>query len=558
MVESRKIYQRSWRTRKAFGTTFRVMLSYFWLYILSRFLGENFRKKRLKALHLKNATRIKKTIIELQGLFVKVGQSLSILTNFLPQEFQEVLEGLQDKVPARPYSIVENRLQSEWDPSLFDQFESISKEPLAAASIGQTHRATLLDGTQVVLKVQHHNIEKVAEIDLDIMRKLTDWLSWWMDIKGLDYAFGEVKKMIEEELDFRKEAQSMQIIAANLKEEEGVSVPGVYPEFSTKRILCMDYCEGVKISNLSQIDVWNLPKTQLAERLVHAYCQMVFVDGFYHADPHPGNVLVQKDGTIVLLDFGAVATLRKEMRQGLLQLLEGAVKNDTEKIIDALMELGFIADEKAAIQIAEKVIDALRNFLQNEVQFDGLNFKDIQVNPFETSLFQLITDIGLKGIAEAVQVPRDYVLLNRMVTLLIGISSNLDPQMNPMEVVQPYFRQFVMGDAASMVDFAKDFLSKTVSSLVSIPADFQKVLHQVKRGQLEIRLEGQVQQSKLIFHLVWQILYVLGLIGGAGLGYLFYKNGDDYLLNFLPWIGGFILILLLRSLLKTRKILRTS
>lgn len=551
-----KIYSRSYRVRKAYWTAFVVMLSYVRLHLVSKIMGKKYKEKRMVALHLKNAYRIKNAILELQGLFIKVGQLLSILTNFLPEQFQGPLEGLQDKIPARPYAEIQQRIEKEFGKKPLDLFAHFEEVPIAAASIGQAHRATLHEGTEVVVKVQHANIEQTAQIDLEIIEKLTNLVSRFMDIKGMEYAYTQVRKMIEEELDFKKEAVAMEIIRSNLKDEPGLLIPKTHPEFCTQRVLCTTFYEGVKISNLPQLEAWGLDKTDLAKRLVHAYCQMVFKDGFYHADPHPGNILVQESGAMVLLDFGAVAALKPEMRTGFLQLLEGAVKNDTEKIINSLMALGFIADEKAAIKVAEKVIDALRNFLENEVQFDGLNLKDIQINPFESSLFSLITDIGLQGIADVVQVPKDYVLLNRMVSLLLGICSTLDSQMNPIDVVQPYFREFMLGERGDVVNFVKDLLQRTVTNLLAMPGDIQKVLKKLRRGELEIKIEGQVEKTNIMYALGQQLIYTFLMIAIGGFAYLFYQEGAVKILYYLGGLQLLFLLLFIGAMRKARKYFR--
>jgi hypothetical protein len=271
----------------------------------------------------------------------------------------------------------------------------------------------------------------------------------------MDYLYSQVRKMIEEELDFVREAQSMQQIARNLQGETGMVIPDVHPAWSTSRVLTTTWHEGVKISNLEQLDTWQVNRRDLAERLLRAYCQMVFTDGFYHADPHPGNILVKSDGTLVLLDFGATGRLSPTMREGIPQLIEAAVKNDTEGMVNACRSMGFLADGREAELMAEKMITALRNFLQNEVQFEGLNFKDIKVKPFDNSLFQLIQDIGFSGISSTVQVPKDYVLLNRMLTLLLGLCNSLDPKLNPLDVVRPYAQNFVLGQRGDLVTFVR-------------------------------------------------------------------------------------------------------
>ena len=546
--QSPKIYTRNWRIRKAYWTAFKVVWSYLWLGFKSKLFGKKYYTSRVVNLHIKNAEIVKTAILELQGLFIKVGQLLSILTNFLPEAFQKPLEALQDKIPSRPYSEIEGRILTEFGKTPQELFARFDKTPMASASIGQAHRAKLKDGTEVVVKVQHQNIEKIAGIDLRVMEKLIRLASRFYDIKGMEYAYTQVRKMIEEELDFAKEAESMLQIKANLITEIGFAIPDVHPKFSTQRILTTTFYEGVKISNTQQIKAWGLKGRDIANRLVHVYCQMVFEDGFYHADPHPGNILVQEDGTIILLDFGAVATLESNTRTGLLELIEAAAKNDSENIIVALKKLGFIADERQAERIAEKVIDAFRNFLQNEVKFEGLNLKDIKIDPFDNSLFNLTSEIGLKKIANTVQVPKDYVLLNRMITLLLGICNTLDIHTNPLEVVRPYFQKFILGEKGDLVKYVTDLLQKTALNALSLPGDIRKTLKKINRGEIEVQVAGNIERTLLLYALGRQLIYTLLLISFAGFAYLFYQQQELLLLKYAGGVVVFFGFLLFRAM----------
>ncbi len=549
-----RTYSASWRIRKAYWTAFVVMFSYLRLYLARKIRGKKYYEKRILALHLRNAQRVKEAILELQGLFIKVGQLLSILTNFLPEAFQAPLEELQDQIPARPYPEIQKRIQSELGKDPSELFADFTETPIAAASIGQAHRARLRDGTEVVVKVQHAHIETIAQVDLTVIERLTGLVAWFFEIKGIEYAYTQVKKMIEEELDFRKEAFSMQAIQANLTDEEAFVIPQVHPDFSSQRVLTTTFHAGVKISNIGQIDEWNIDKRDLANRLVHAYCQMVFEDGFYHADPHPGNILVKKDGTLVLLDFGAVATLKPNMRTGLLKLIEGAAKNDSNGIIDALKLMEILADEREATKIAEKVIDAFRNFLQNEVQFDGLSFQDIKVNPFETSLFNLTQELGIKGIANTMQIPKDYVLLNRMVTLLLGICNTLDAHMNPIEVIRPYFQEFVLGERGDLVKFIRELLQKTVANVISLPADVRKTLDRVQRGELEVKSIGSIQRTQLLYALGQQFIFTILGIAALTFTYLFQDSAYQVYTRWGWGLAALLGLLLIRSFMRAKKI----
>lgn len=519
-------FSRARRVRKAYWTALVVMTSYGLLHLGGKIFGSRYYENRILALHLRNAERVKKAILELNGLFIKVGQMLSILSNFLPEAFQKPLEELQDRIPPRPYEEVRRRIVQEFGKTPEELFTRFDQTPLAAASIGQAHRAQLPDGSEVVVKVQHADIEQIAGVDLEVIRRLTRLIAWFFDIKGMDYLYSQVRKMIEEELDFVREAQSMQQIAGNLQGETGMVIPDVHPAWSTSRVLTTTWHEGVKISNLEQLDAWQVSRRDLAERLLRAYCQMVFTDGFYHADPHPGNILVKSDGTLVLLDFGATGRLSPTMREGIPQLIEAAVKNDTVGMVNACRSMGFLADGREAELMAEKMIMALRNFLQNEVQFEGLNFKDIKVNPFDNSLFQLIQDIGFSGISSTVQVPKDYVLLNRMLTLLLGLCNSLDPKLNPLDVVRPYAQNFVLGQRGDLVTFVRNLLQNTLTNTLALPDELRQTMQKVRRGQLEMLNPDVRDSARLLYLAVHQVLFALLALITCAAGWWWSTSGD--------------------------------
>jgi predicted unusual protein kinase regulating ubiquinone biosynthesis (AarF/ABC1/UbiB family) len=476
------------------------------------------------------------------------------LSNFLPDEFQKPLAELQDKIPPRPFQQVRERIERELGQSPEALFARFDETPLAAASIGQAHRAQLHDGTEVVVKVQHADIEQIARIDLEIMRRLTVFISFFFHIKGMNYMYTQVRKMIEEELDFASEARYMTQIGANLKSEERIFVPEVQPAFSTSRVLTTTFYEGVKISDLDQLDAWQIDRRDLASRLLRAYCQMLFRDGYYHADPHPGNILVRQDGAIVLLDFGATGQLSPAMREGIPQLIEAAVKKDTSGMVDAFRTMGFIAEGREATLMAEQMVAAMQNFLQNEVQLEGLNFKDIKIKPFDNSLFHLIQDVGFSGISGAVQVPKDWVLLNRMLTLLLGLCNTLDPKLNPLDVVRPYAKDFVLGQQGDFISLIRKYLQGTLVNALSLPDELRQTLQKARQGKLETLNPDVRDSARLLYLVIQQVLFaILGIVAGA-LGWWLRQKGNISSANYAFAGAGVFAFLMLNGMRKGERL----
>jgi ubiquinone biosynthesis protein len=552
---SEKIYQRSFRLRKAYWTTVVVLWSYFRLWFLKKIWGQSWYDARILPLHVRNAERVRDAILELKGLFVKLGQMLSILSNFLPESFQKPLEGLQDQMPPRPFATVQARILRELGQPIEHLFDTFDNNPLAAASIGQVHRARLHDGTEVVVKVQHIDIELVAQIDLEIIRRLTRILAWFFDIKGVDYLYTQVRKMIEEELDFTREADSMERVRGNLGADLGITVPLVHRAYSSSKVITSSWHDGVKISNLLQLEVWGVNRRNLAANLLKAYCLMLFRDGFYHADPHPGNILVQQDGTMVLLDFGAVATISPTLLTGIPQLIEAAVRNDTTAMVAALNSMGFIAQSSEAEKVAEKLLTALRNFLQNEVNLEGLNFKDIDIDPFDNSLYRFVQEVGLNGLAGTVQVPKDYVLLSRMITILLGLCNALAPNLNPLEIVRPYAQQFLMGDKEGIFSWVKGMLRRNITTALGLPDELHQVLQKVKKGALEVSNREVRQGAQLLYCGMQQFIFALLLIATLGFGFLGWQSGVSESVKITIVASAFWLWMLFRAMRKGEKYL---
>ncbi|MBL7802582.1 MAG: AarF/ABC1/UbiB kinase family protein [Saprospiraceae bacterium] len=509
------IFSPRYRIRKAYWTATIVMGSYLIAMFLRRFLGRKWYERRLEQLHVANAERVKKSILGLQGLFIKVGQLLSIMSNFLPEKFQQPLEALQDRLPPQPIEKVRLRIREEFgrEPEdLFAEFEAVA---IASASIGQAHLARLPDGTQVVVKVQHYGIESVVKVDLDIIQRLTRIIAWFMEIKGMDYLYSQIRKMIEEECDFTNEARAMERIRINLAAEQGITVPVVHPEYSTGKVLTTTFCQGVKISDTAMIDEWGLDRRELAAKLLRVWCKMILQDGYYHADPHPGNILVDQNGALTLLDFGATAVLPLNMREGIGQLIEAAVKNDNDAMLDACRKIGLLAEGPEAERMAKKMINALRNFLQNEIQFEGLNFRDVQVNPFNNSLADLISDIGLRGISGTIQIPKEYVLLNRTITLLLGISNTLDPLFNPLDVIRPFMQDYILKGKGGVVGYLRHYLQNTVTTTLALPDELQRTLRKARSGELDFRTPDIEAGARRIARAVGSVAMAILAVGLA-------------------------------------------
>ena len=499
---------RSYRFVRAYLTTFQVVFSYLWLSVGGKLFGPSWYLQHMGGAHKRNARRVERTIVVLQGLFIKVGQLLSIMANFLPEEFRAGLQRLQDNVPPRPFDQIAERIQLEFGEPVDAVFDRFDRRPLASASLGQVHEAYLKDGTRVAVKVQHKDIDEICRLDLTTIRRIMQIVSFFFPIQGMDASYRQIREMIGRELDFDLEARNIEIIAANFSHDDTVSFPRVVPTLSTGRVLTTTFVEGMKIGDVAGIDAAGVDRKALARKIVRTYCQMIFVDGVYHADPHPGNMLVTTDGTLILLDFGAVAELSQQMREGIPEFLEAALRRDTDKLVKSMRKMGFISHRSDA-EVTEKVVEFLHARFQEEIKLESFNLKDIKVDPqkgFENLLDLRRMNIGLKELSGTFQVPQDWVLLERTILLLTGVCTQLDPDMNPMDVIRPYLQEFVLGNrdwTQIALESAKDMALRAIT----LPDDLHKYLNKAVRGELEVRVRDVRDGARLVYAAARQIIY---------------------------------------------------
>ncbi len=553
-MNKKNIYRPGVRRRKAYWTAFVVFCSYYGLHLKSKIFGQKYWDKNISALHHKNANRVKNRLMELQGLFIKFGQLISNLSNALPNEFREPLEELQDSIHPKPYAEVRATFEAELGKTPEQVFTHFEEKALAAASIGQVHRARLGE-REVVVKIQHANIEVIAEADLNILKNLVKIHSYFMDMKGLDGMYHQVRLMIEDELNYQKEAQSMQRITENLRAapELNVVVPEVFAEYCTPRILVSAYCPGTSMSHLEEIRSWGVDLEDIATRLIQLFCKMILVDGFYHADPHPGNLLVNREGEIVLLDFGAVAPLSPQMKTAIPELIEAVVRYDTEAIVQALDRMGFISPGNEARRYAEHMINIFKKFLQEEVQLDGLNFQNVKLNSGLGSLFSIIQQVDLRDVSSTIQIPKDYILLYRTIILLLGNSFNLAPELDTLNVLKPYMKQHVMGADGGITQLIVNTLKTQLTTAVSLPNELSRLLRTANRGELEYEVRGLEKGIRMLYNLGQQFLYAFLLIVLV-LGFDYFSV-EKYSFEFyvMCGVGVFFVWRFLRAMLRGEK-----
>ncbi len=538
---------------KAYRILFVILGSYFLLSLQKRLLGKSWGAQKTSEVHRRNAQRIERTILELKGLFIKVGQMLSIMSNFLPEAFTQGLEGLQDSVPPHPYEAIERRFQEEFSKGPREIFAAFEERPIASASLGQVHVARLKDGTKVAVKVQYPEIEKVVRTDLKTLRRIFGLLHLLFPAYGLRQVYAEIAEVITGELDYVYEGKNLELLKKNFASEKDFLFPDVYWDYSSARILTLRFMEGIKISSVAEFKKQGIRPADIATKIIHAYCKQVFVDGVYHADPHPGNLLVQAGEAgafkIVLVDFGAMARISERMRHGITLFAEGLIKRDTRTLANAVREMGFVAREDS-FEPFEQLVDYFYEKLSN-IKIE--NFRKLnlgQLQNLEDLLELRKIKISFRDLMTSFHVPKDWILLERTLILAMGLCAHLDPNLNPIEIVLPYVERFVLKDK-TIAEVAVALIKEIGISYLQLPHEIHKTLRRLNDGTLPIRskdLPGHTRQVYLLGHqILYGLLSVSGLFLAASWKRSVFSEYSDYGLYGAAFFGALLLLSLVRN-----------
>ncbi|MEO5767995.1 MAG: AarF/UbiB family protein, partial [Polyangia bacterium] len=516
--------------------------------------------------HRRNALRVEAAIVKLRGLFIKVGQLISIMANFLPDAFRDGLHTLQDQVPPRSYEDIRDRLRQEFGGRGPDElFAEFSLVPVASASIGQVHKARLHSGEEVAVKVQYPDIEEIVRTDLRALRRIFSILGRLMPAYGFDTIYEEIRGMVLCELDYRLEAAAIERIAGNFKRRGSklpVRIPRVIADLSRERVLTTEWIQGTKIADIPAIASHGLDRRQAARTCVEAYCEQIFIDGDYHADPHPGNLLVQRTSTaandaptIVFLDFGATARVSESMRRGMVSFLQGAMARDTGRIVSAMKDMGFIS-RRADPKVFDRVVEYFHDKLRGQVRVEGFTLKDFKFEAHDQlgALLDLrALNVSLADLKDAFHIPKEWILLERALLLLLGVCTTLDPDLNPAPIIEPYLERFLLGDKREWSELALDAGRATLMSALSLPGQMERFMSRAMAGELDIRVANLDEQTRLLYLASEQRLW-----GGLGmtaavLAVVFDGRGQHRATWAAAVVGGLCAGLLLLSRLAGRR-----
>ena len=423
--------------------------------------------------------RMRLTLEELGPTFVKFGQIMSTRTESLPPELIEELKKLQDHAKPIPFSEVRAVIEGTC-PDIFDWFAEIDETPVASASIGQVHRAVLKDGTLVAVKIQRPGIGEIIETDVTILKSLAERIETVFPETRIYNPSGMVDDFahqIVKELDYTREARNVERMTRNFRDEPGIKFPKIYWEYTSPYMMVMEFIEGVRIDNPEAITELGLDPHEIGVRGFHAYLKMIFEDGFFHGDPHPGNLFVTANGDIVFLDFGIVGILRPEKRQNFINLLFALVTDDIEMMLRSLEGFGIV--------IAEEDREALRDDLYIMMHDFGGGDSVSQLN-----FHLVVTELTESMRRYRLKVPLNLMLLLKVFMMVLDIGVRLDPKFNLGKEVTPYLTKLADTNilSANYIKRASTSLLDGVDALLDMPRNLNLMLRRLSTGTFKLEI----------------------------------------------------------------------
>lgn len=420
----------------------RITASYRFWGTRSAFIPARKTEATLNRLHKKNARLFKDVSLEHGGAFLKVGQMLSARADILPEVWVKELQVLQDQAKEESLQEIRKIIQSELGGNLDKFFVQFEPTPIAAASIGQVHRATLIDGRKVAIKIQRPGLESTIKMDMSLMKMFLASLESILPETDLDTITSEIDRAIMEELDYEKEAIWMTKVGEFLHGVEKVCVPKVINELSTNNILVSEFIVGQKLTdelNERQEKGDHAGVSDLLGRLLDMYLRQVLKAGFFQADPHPGNILVTPTGELVLLDFGCTMSLPNEFRDGYLKILSASIGNDKQTIANELEHLGFrtrSGNPETLLVFADVLLETIQNAATS---FTGENSGNGMEWPDTDSMMDQAKLLLEKLEADpVVKLPAEFIMLARVFTTLGGLFTHYKPELDVNKYLLPH------------------------------------------------------------------------------------------------------------------------
>ncbi len=449
---------------------------------------------------------------ELGPAFIKLGQLLSTRADLLPRDYLQEFAKLQDEVTPVPAAELETIFVQETGRAVGEVFAEFDEQALASASIGQVHRAKLLSGEDVVVKIQRPGISRIIKVDLEILRDIAGIIEQRMQLgqfENITEMVDEFSNSIREELDFSLEGKNAQIFKNNMREDDRIYIPAVYWEFTKQRVLVMEYVKGEKIAGEKEMLKAGFDPQVIAKTLVDAMIQQIYADGFFHSDPHPGNLAVLPGNKIVFMDFGQVGQLDEELREKAADMVLALVKHDIDGVMKGLLRIGIIGGRPNMRGLKQDISRLERKYY-------GMPLQDIKVG---TSVQELM-DVASRY---HIRIPADFIMAAKAMVTMEGTIRDLDPTISIVKIAEPFATRVFLRryDPRRLLENAQQNAFRFISTFIHLPMMLEETIDKIKGGQLALPLEHREFPAlisglkKIMRRLLLSIILSSLLISGA-------------------------------------------
>lgn len=430
---------------------------------------------------LSTEERIRKMLEELGPTFVKLGQVMATRPDLIPLDLVTELRKLQDKVKPFDTEGIAELVSEELGKPVSEVFKEFNGKPLAAASIAQVHRATLLDGREVVLKIQRPNLKRVIETDLAILKWLADAaeenipeLRRYSPVGLVD----EFEKSLTKEIDFETEAYHIRRFAKNFEGDPDIYVPEVYDEWSTSKVLCEEFIDGLPLNSPKILEWSEEERRSLAQAGIRVILEQALVHGFFHGDPHPGNIFVLPDKRIVMIDYGMMGILDQERIDDLLTFLVGILTKDLDKLIRLFYKLELIGEETDIRSLRREIDDLIS-------RFESVDLADLNIGRYLNQVFEVV-------VRHDVQIPSDLLMVGKALATIEGVGRDLYPELNTLEEIRPIILKIYLGRLTDPSYYSRTPRRITEDLLYLLetgPRDLRLTLRKLREGEFKTKLE---------------------------------------------------------------------
>jgi predicted unusual protein kinase regulating ubiquinone biosynthesis (AarF/ABC1/UbiB family) len=463
---------------------------FWWDVVIRNLGGRKWANRTALKRYLNHARRFRALAIDLGGVMIKLGQFFASRVDILPREIIDVLASLQDEVPAESFDDIRLSLERELNRPIGDIFASINPTPTAAASLGQVHHVVLKSGEKAIVKVQRPGIEALVAVDLQALRTAVGWVKRYGPIRrrvDVNALYDEFSRTLYQELDYLAEGRNIERFATDFKDWDNIRIPQLHWELSTRRVLVMEDIGAIKVSDVRAFQAKGVLASEVALALFDFFLQQVFVNGFFHADPHPGNMFVEPlaDGefTLNVVDYGMVGQLTPQTRTQLREMFLGLATRDAPRVVRAIDHAGWLlpwANRGEIERAATKVFARYWGISMSDIQ----NLDVDEMRGFMSEFRSLIYQMPF-------QIPSDLLFLGRALGILSGLAMQIDPNLNIFEAAAPFAQKLLADESGNLRQELLQQVVDTGLALVRMPKQFDRMADLLASGDLRVTINEQ-------------------------------------------------------------------